>query len=128
MPFARTVVVWLTSFMLICSCRVGVAAECAAADAEFVGHYYLSGVTEVGSELLLRSDGGFQYMLTYGAVDESAQGCWQRRSDRLVLTVADRLTPQGAAPFHELTMRIVEPGRFLRDVGVDGELEYRRQQ
>ncbi len=42
-----------------------------------VGHYYLSGLHEVGSELLLRANGKFEYMLAYGSVDESATGRWR---------------------------------------------------
>ena len=33
------------------------------------GHYVLQGVIEVGSELLLKPDGTFEYMLAYGAAD-----------------------------------------------------------
>ncbi len=36
---------------------------------ELAGHYILQGVMEVGSELLLKSDGSFEYMLAYGAAD-----------------------------------------------------------
>jgi hypothetical protein len=48
-----------------------------AADVERVaGHYYLEGVREVGSELLLRPNGTFEFMLAYGALDESGAGAW----------------------------------------------------
>ena len=43
------------------------------------GHYYLQGVREVGSELVLSEDGSFDYLMSYGAVDISASGAW--RSD-----------------------------------------------
>jgi hypothetical protein len=46
------------------------AAGCAPADASLAGHYWLRGVKEVGSELELRADGRFTYMLAYGALDE----------------------------------------------------------
>jgi len=52
---------------------------------DLAGHYYLGGVTEVGSELLLKSDGTFQWMLTYGAIDQSASGHWHRSGDTIVL-------------------------------------------
>jgi hypothetical protein len=51
------------------------AAGCAPADASLAGHYWLRGVKEVGSELELRADGRFTYMLAYGALDELASGC-----------------------------------------------------
>lgn len=40
------------------------------------GRYYLSGVMETGSELLLRPDGSFEWAVTYGAVDAAATGHW----------------------------------------------------
>ena len=64
------------------------AAECEKADASLAGHYYLSGVMEVGSELLLRPDGRFDYMLAYGALDEIASGCWSRKGDLVTLAVS----------------------------------------
>src|SRR5712692_8023800 len=45
---------------------------------ELAGHYVLYGVHEVGSELLLKPDGTFEYMLAYGAADYSATGKWRR--------------------------------------------------
>jgi hypothetical protein len=59
------------------------AARCGPADPALAGHYYLDG-EEIGSELLLRADGRFEYLLAYGAADARAQGCW-RRSDRQVV-------------------------------------------
>jgi hypothetical protein len=50
------------------------------------GHYYLEGVMEVGSELLLRADGRFEYMLAYGALDELASGCWTRNGGGVTST------------------------------------------
>ncbi|TGV77628.1 hypothetical protein EN788_67460, partial [Mesorhizobium sp. M2D.F.Ca.ET.145.01.1.1] len=43
------------------------AAGCKPGDAGLAGHYYLRGVMEVGSELLLKKDGSFEFMLAYGA-------------------------------------------------------------
>ena len=54
------------------------AAACAPADQVLAGHYYLHGVMEVGSELLLKPDGRLKSMLAYGALDELASGCWAR--------------------------------------------------
>jgi hypothetical protein len=48
--------------------------------AKVAGHYYLSGVREVGSELLLRADGRFQWMFAYGAMDFVAEGRWWRNA------------------------------------------------
>jgi hypothetical protein len=54
-------------------------------DAELAGHYFLNGIMETGSELLLRPDGRFQWYFTYGALDLDAEGRWQREGDHVVL-------------------------------------------
>lgn len=53
------------------------------------GHYYLSGIREVGSELLLKPDGRFGWMLAYGSVDQNASGTWRVEGSTVILT-ADR--------------------------------------
>lgn len=55
----------------------------AARQKKMVGHYYLQGVREVGSEILLTADGRFQYMLVYGASEEQAEGEWAVRAGKL---------------------------------------------
>ena len=42
-------------------------SEIPKADEAWSGHYYLNGVMEVGSELLLQPNGKFQWMLAVGA-------------------------------------------------------------
>lgn len=73
------------------------------ADTALAGHYYLDGVIETGSELLLRSDGRFQWMMSYGALDQYAEGRWSRRGDRVLLQ-NDATDPQSA--FETLSLRI----------------------
>ncbi|WP_343611306.1 hypothetical protein [Novosphingobium sp.] len=58
----------------------------AKGDQAFTGHYYLSGVHEVGSELLLGADGHFDWMMAYGAADNAAKGHWARQGNQIVLT------------------------------------------
>ena len=58
-----------------------------------VGHYILQGVREVGSELLLKPDGTFQYMLAYGAADYQAAGTWQRQDGAVVLSTKGKNDP-----------------------------------
>lgn len=58
---------------------------------------------EVGSEMLLRPDGTFEYMLAYGAADYGARGSWKVDGDTVVLTSA--LTE--APPF-----KLVKSGKF----------------
>jgi hypothetical protein len=64
---------------------VGASAACAPADPSLAGHYALSGVMEVGSELSLKADGRFKYMLAYGALVELASGCWTRNGGVVTL-------------------------------------------
>lgn len=58
------------------------------AEENLVGHYYLQGVMETGSELLLRPDGRFQWYLSYGALDLFAEGTWRVTGDAVELVAA----------------------------------------
>lgn len=62
--------------------------KAASPAAEWVGHYYLKGQMEMGSELLLRADGSFAWMISYGAVDQQAQGRWTLKDQAISLTSA----------------------------------------
>jgi hypothetical protein len=55
-----------------------------AAD-RFAGHYVLENAHEIGSELVLKPDGQFEYMLAYGAADYTAMGKWQQKGETVVL-------------------------------------------
>jgi hypothetical protein len=48
---------------------LAIMAPVAARGDDLAGHYVLRGVMEVGSELLLKPDGTFEFMLAYGAAD-----------------------------------------------------------
>ncbi len=66
----------------------------AQAGGPLAGHYYLhGGPSEVGSELLLKDDGRFEWVLMYGAVDQMARGTWQQAGDVVTLSVAKREEP-----------------------------------
>lgn len=69
-------------------------ASTAQAGGPVGGHYYLQGVTEVGSELQLRDEGRFEWFLAYGAMDQIARGRWSERDGRVVLTT-ERPAPDG---------------------------------
>lgn len=51
-----------------------------------VGHYYLEGVMETGSELLLDGEGRFKWYLVYGALDLYAEGTWRQEGQAVLLT------------------------------------------
>ena len=78
------------------------AAACTPADPSLAGHFYLRGVMEVGSELLLHADGRFEYMLAYGALDELASGCWTRNGAMVTLVV------------HKFENSVDDPTKFRR--------------
>ena len=75
---------------------------------DLAGHYILQGVTEVGSELSLKSDGSFEYMLAYGAADYWAKGTWRHENNSVVLNSAGRKE----APFRLLRSEAGKPGRI----------------
>lgn len=67
------------------------------AHADPVGHYYLEGVRETGSELRLKPGGRYDWYMSYGAMDLFSEGTWRRVGTEVVLTV-DKRNP-GAAVF-----------------------------
>lgn len=71
------------------------------------GHYYLRGVMETGSELMLREDGRFQWYLVYGALDLFAEGRWREEGGRVILTA-------------EKTKDVPEPGFATLALTVSG--------
>jgi hypothetical protein len=60
---------------------------------DLTGHYILQGVREVGSELLLKADGNFEYMLAYGAADYWSKGNWRHEGNTVVLNNAGKKEP-----------------------------------
>ena len=50
-------------------------------DSTWAGHYYLQGVMEVGSELLLEPNGKFKWYLAVGALDQYAEGTWWKNGN-----------------------------------------------
>ena len=75
---------------------------------DLAGHYFLQSVREVGSELLLKPDGSFEYMLAYGAADYWAKGTWRRENDSVILNSVGRKE----APFRFLRSEAGKPGRI----------------
>ncbi len=73
------------------------------------GHYYLAGVQEVGSELLLQPDGRFQYFLAYGAYDENASGNWRVAGELIILNTSGGYS----APHFALKQSLSKPEQPL---------------
>jgi hypothetical protein len=80
----------------------------AAQAQDAAGHYVLRGVMEVGSELLLKPDGTFEYMLAYGAADYWAKGTWKQEGKDVVLHSSGKEEP----PFRLLRSEAGKPGRI----------------
>ena len=57
------------------------------------GVYTLTGEREVASQLTLKPDGTFEYMLVYGAADFQSQGKWRVDEDSVVLDAKTSDTP-----------------------------------
>jgi hypothetical protein len=80
----RRVVLWLLAGIVI--------AGPLRAQEELAGRYSLQGVREMAAVIVLGRDGRFAFALTYGALDQGAEGSWTRRGDR-VLLVSDTRPP-----------------------------------
>lgn len=59
---------------------------------------YSSATRELIAGLRLDPDGGFEYGLTVGSLDERARGRWKREGERIVLVSEPRPTPPSIAP------------------------------
>ncbi|MFH1794192.1 MAG: hypothetical protein ABIF45_06810 [Pseudomonadota bacterium] len=68
---------------------------CGKGDAHIPGHYSLHGVMEVGSEIVLRKDGSFEFYLAYGANDQYGKGCWTQHGKNVALIPAGKRTISG---------------------------------
>jgi len=83
-------------------------ASAAAQSGDVAGHYVLEGMMEVGSELLLKPDGQFEFMLAYGAADYWAKGTWRSEQNVVVLDSAGTKEE----PFRFLRSEPGEAGRI----------------
>lgn len=75
----------------------------------FAGQYLLQNLREVGSELLLRPNGTFEFVLAYGAADYSSKGTWKAQGNAVILNSAPI---KNTAPFRLLrsgTATLPEP-------------------
>ncbi|WP_219134457.1 hypothetical protein [Janthinobacterium sp. UMAB-60] len=97
---------WLACAALACSAPASAADQAASA---LPGHYYLQGVMETGSELLLKKDGTFEWMLSYGNTDEQASGEWRIAGDLVTLVAGNGGKEPRFRLFEEAEMRIQKP-------------------
>ncbi|MBA2919022.1 hypothetical protein GON01_14060 [Sphingomonas sp. MAH-20] len=66
---------------------------CVPAPAAVAPGVYDGSQTEMAARLVLRPDGKFAYALSYGALDEQAQGRWIEADGKLLLTTEPRPKP-----------------------------------
>lgn len=101
------------------------AAALAAVPADLVG-LYDGGQTEVAAALDLRSDGSFRYGLSYGALDEEAEGSWSVDGDHVLLTTEPTVVPprftiaeQKTTSSGVIEVAVVDPkGRALPNIDI----------
>ncbi|HWI86703.1 MAG TPA: hypothetical protein VNT42_10335 [Sphingomonas sp.] len=95
------------------------ASPDSGARADLVGTYDGS-QTEIAAGLELRADGRFRYALSYGAIDEQAEGSWTVERGRILLTAAPVVPPrfvlvsQGDAPAGILSVTLDLPAGMSR--------------
>ena len=75
--------------------------------ADLSGHYYLRNLREVGSELILKPDGTYEFALAYGAADYWSKGKWALRDGVVYLNSDNQEEPQ---PFRLLHSRAAKSG------------------
>lgn len=95
----------MTTALLVVA-MVATATPITQAD-EVAGHYVLR-MMEVGSELLLKADGQFEFMLAHGAADYWAKGTWRREKDTVVLNSSGK----AEEPFRFVRSEDGTPGRI----------------
>jgi hypothetical protein len=104
---------------------VAASAACAPADPSLAG---LHGVMEVGSELLLKADGRFEYMLAYGALDELASGCWTRNGVVVTLNASKfENSMDDPMKFERLELTVQPGGKLMRRFDAEHAGAYTRK-
>jgi hypothetical protein len=84
---------------------------------KWVGHYYMSGIHEVGSELKLLADGRYEWFISYGATDNIREGTWGVEKEKIFLTPKNK---KQSSIFETMTLNI--EGDTLIGFNGDGKL------
>lgn len=100
------------------------AAAAALTPATLPGEYD-GGQMEVAARLQLTADGHYRYMMSYGALDEYAEGKWIAKDGKVDLTaeMAETNYPNGGKP-DRLTLTV--DGETLRLDRYDRRLVFRK--
>ena len=113
----KTHVRTLAGLFMACWAAPALAANCKPADASLSGLYQLRGVMESGSMIGLLPNGQFRYMLSVGAYDEAAQGCWQREGDSVVLIASEfKKNAPSVTTFKRVILQVTAKGELIRQI------------
>jgi hypothetical protein len=93
--------------------KIGVAflfliTSVAALGQDLAGSYVLRGEMEMGSELLLKPDGKFEFMLAYGAADYWGKGTWKREGNSVIF----QSNGKRGEPFRQLRSEAGKAGQI----------------
>lgn len=105
---------------VILACLLSVAlatpvlGKCKPAAPALAGGYELRGVMEVGSLIMLSPNGEFGYMLSYGAYDEEASGCWESDGKTVTLNVKRMRVNHGNQKFRRKVLSVDSKGGLVR--------------
>ena len=89
-------------------------SKCKPVEPALAGGYELRGVREVGSLIMLAPDGSFGYMLSYGAYDEEANGCWESDGKTVTLNVKRMQVNHGNNKFRKKVLSVDSQGGLVR--------------
>jgi len=92
-----------------------------------VGRYRIAEGPDVASQLEIRADGRFSYMLSAGALDEHAQGRWQSIDSSIYLFTEPRPVPpvfSAIAPTHNKGVAVSVQVTWPNGKGIGG-IEFR---
>jgi hypothetical protein len=89
-------------------------SACRKGDPKLAGAYELQNIREVGSLIYLAADGRFGYMMTFGAVDEVAEGCWTGSRSRITLRPTRMQVTRGGRKFRRLSLTRLNNGSLER--------------
>lgn len=91
-----------------------VLGKCKPVAPALAGGYELRGVMEVGSLIMLSPNGEFGYMLSYGAYDEEASGCWESDGKTVTLNVRQMRVNHGNQKFRRKVLSVDSKGGLVR--------------
>lgn len=83
------------------------------------GEYYLKGVMETASGFKLNPDSTFEFFFSYGALDRTGAGAWQKKDDKVIFSSKPgskgfTLINSNSVDDGKITIKISDPNPSLR--------------